>query len=418
MKLETHNNIGIKPEPNASTRTSEIVRSGRFATIVLGLGAMGSATTYQLAKKGNKVLGIDQFSPPHDRGSSHGDTRITRLAIGEGEEYVLFALRSHEIWKEIESETGRKLLTQNGMLFISSDKKTIINHVQNVFEKTIAAAKKYGIRHEVLNATQIRERFPQFNVDDDELGYYETDAGFLDPEECVHAQLELAEKHKAEIHTEEKVLSFESSESGVTVTTDKGVYSADKLILAAGPWLPELIGEKHAKPFKVTRQVLYWFDIKDSVAEFLPEKFPVFVWELKGNRHAIYGFPAIDGPDGGVKVATEQYEYSTTPDTVERTVSEEEINAMYDNFVSRYLPGLGKECVKVVSCLYTVTPDSGFVIDTHPEFDNVIIASPCSGHGFKHSAAIGEALSQLVVDGKTDFDLSKFKFNRFTSKQT
>src|SRR5262249_24800315 len=156
------------------------------------------------------VLGIDQFSPPHVLGSSHGDTRITRLAIGEGEQYTPFALRSHEIWREIENETGKILLKTNRGLIVSSEGKTQCNHVKNLFEHTVAAAEKYGVEHEILNANEIRERFHQFNVQDNEIGYYEKEAGFVRPEECIKAQLELAAKNKAEIHLNEKALRFDS----------------------------------------------------------------------------------------------------------------------------------------------------------------------------------------------------------------
>lgn len=383
-----------------------------FQTIVLGLGAMGSATAYQLAKKGNKVLGIDQFSPPHIYGSTHGDTRITRLAIGEGDHYTPLALRSHELWREIEKETGRSLLTSNGGLIISSGAKTAINHVENFFENTIEFAEKYNIQHESLNATQIRDRFPQFKVQDNEDGYFEPEAGFLRPEECITAQLELAKKYGAEIHTEEKVIKYEVGEKVVVITT-KGEYTADKLVITAGPWFPQLIDKEYSKYFKVLRQVLFWFDIEDSFNQYTPDKCPIFIWELQGNKQGIYGFPAVNGPKGGLKIASEQYESDTTADTVNRNVSQEEIDKMYKDFVEPYLSGVSNKCIKAVSCLYTTTPDSGFVIDFHPKNNQVILASPCSGHGFKHSAAIGEALSELVIEGKSHFDLSSFKLGRF-----
>ncbi len=387
--------------------------TNKFDTIVLGLGAMGSAAVYQLAKRDNKVLGIDQFSPPHIYGSSHGDTRITRQAIGEGEQYTPLALRSYEIWEEIEKATGKKLLEKCGGLIISSGAKTAINHVENFFENTIAAAEKFGIKHEILSAEQIRKRFPQFNIQDNESGYYEPNAGFLRPEECMGAQLELAEKYGAEIHKNEKVLSFSEENGVVRVKTDKGEYETDKLIVSAGPWVPTFLDEEYSKYFKIIRQVLFWFDVKDSVEQFTPDHFPIFIWELQGNKQGMYGFPAIDGKHGGIKIASEQYETTTTADTVNREVTQEEIRAMYENFVAPYFPGLSDRCVKAISCLYTVTPDSHFVIDTHPKHPSVIIASPCSGHGFKHSAAIGEVLSQLVIDGKSKIDISSFGLQRF-----
>jgi sarcosine oxidase len=158
--------------------------------------------------------------------------------------------------------------------------------------------------------------------------------------------------------------------------------------------------------------LLFWFAPKGPIAPFELGKFPIYIWEIQGRPQAIYGFPAIDGVNGGIKVATPQYETETTPEAVDRTVSDAETRAMYD-YIAPYLPGFSQDCVKAVVCLYTVTPDAEFIIDAHPEMPRVIIASPCSGHGFKHSAAIGEALSEIVIDGKSRLDLSPFKFNRF-----
>ena len=385
----------------------------KYEFVVLGLGAMGSAAAYQLAKRGRKVLGIDQFTPPHRFGSSHGETRITRLAIGEGEHYTPLVLRSHELWREIEKEAEADLLTITGGLFISSSARTAMLHVDQFFSNTVAAAEKYRIPHQLLSAQEIRKRYPQFHVRDDELGYYEPSAGYLRPEACIAAQLQLARKYGVSIHTNEKVLSFHASRDEVTITTDQRHYTAAKLIISAGAWLPELIEETYAAPFKILRQVLFWFGVKGAITPFLPANCPIFIWELQGPQQAIYGFPAIDGADGGVKVATQQYEHTTTPETVNRDVSDEEAAAMHANYVAPYLPDLSSRCIKAVSCLYTATPDAEFVIDFHPKSKNIIIASPCSGHGFKHSAAIGEALAELALDGKSRFDLSPFRFARF-----
>jgi len=385
----------------------------RFATIVLGLGAAGSAAVHHLDQKGHRLLGIDQHAPPHEYGSTHGETRVTRLAIGEGEQYTPLALRSHELWREIEHATGARLLTSNGGLIISSSARTSHCHVDGFFANTLAAAEKYGIAHELLEAKEIRRRFPQFKVADDEGGYLEREAGFLRPEECVRAQLALAERNGAEIHRGERVLAFEASDREVTVTTNRGRYAANTLILAAGPWLPPMLDERLAACFKIYRQTLFWFDIDGPVEAFLPENSPVFIWELQGRKEGIYGFPAIDGPRGGVKIAGESFESTTTPETVSRSVTEEEKRAMFDDYVSPYVSGVSRRCIKALSCLYTVTPDFGFVIDRHPESERVIIVSPCSGHGFKHSPAIGEALSEIVLEGRSRIDLAPFGLKRF-----
>jgi sarcosine oxidase len=387
-----------------------------FETIVLGLGAMGSATVCQLARKGNAVVGIDQFAPPHAYGSTHGDTRITRLAIGEGEQYTPLALRSHQLWRELEVETGATLLTATGCLVISSRAKTSHTHVENFFATTLAAARRYDIAHEVLDAAQIRSRFPQFKVADDEVGYLERDAGFVRPEACLSAQLKVAERLGATLRTQETVAAFAASPGGVTVTTNRGTYAADELVIAAGPWLPELVQPWLARHFKIYRQLMFWFEVESPVAAFLPASCPVFIWELQGRKQGIYGFPAIDGPGGGMKIATEQYERVTSARALVHAVAEEERRAMYENYVAPYIAGISGRCLRALPCLYTVTPDFGFIVDRHPESDRVILASPCSGHGFKHSPAIGEAVAELVVDGAAHLDLSAFSLGRFSDR--
>jgi sarcosine oxidase len=387
----------------------------RFETIVLGLGAMGSSTACHLARRGNRVLGIDRFSPPHAFGSTHGDTRITRLAIGEGEHYTPLALRSHELWRELERETGASLMTCNGGIVISSAAKTSINHVENFFANTVAAARRFGIEHELLDAPAIRRRFPAFNIADDEYGYFEPSAGFVRPEACVAAHLAVAQGLGATLRCDEIVRGFDISDGAVTVTTEKGAYRADRLIVTAGAWLPGLVGSEVARHFTVYRQTLFWFDVAGPLTPFLPENFPIFIWELQDRKQGIYGFPAIDGASGGVKIGAEHYDATTSAEAIDRAVKQVEIDLMRERFVAPFLPGLGNRCVRSAVCLYTVTPDFGFVIDRHPASERVLIASPCSGHGFKHSAAIGEALAQIVVDGESRLDLSSFRLDRFSA---
>ncbi len=365
---------------------------------------MGSAAAYQLAKRGARVLGIDRFSPPHELGSTHGGTRVTRLAIGEGAQYTPFVMRSHELWREIEREAGAELLTTCGGLFISSDNKVAVTHVEGFFANTIAAAERFGIAHEVLDAGAIRRRYPQFAVADDEYGYFEPSAGYVWPEACVAAQLALAERHGATLRRNETVLGFDAND----VTTDRGRYAAERIVIAAGAWLPALIGREDL--FKVYRQVQFWFEVAGDPQSYRPDRFPVFIWELPKGRQGIYGFPAVDG--ASLKVATERYETTAAPDTVAREVSAEEVVAMR-NLVAPYLPGIGPDIPRASTCLYTVTPDSGFVIDALDGAGRVIAASPCSGHGFKHSAAIGEALAELVIQGRSRLDLGPFRLGRF-----
>lgn len=372
---------------------------------------MGSAALYQLAKRGIDVLGIDRYSPPHTLGSTHGETRITRQAIGEGENYTPLSLRSYEIFRELEQETGASLLQITGGLIISSDTAAPI-HVPHFFDNTIAAAKRFGIRHELLSATEVRSQFPQFNIKDDERAYFEYEAGFLRPEECIIAQLNLAQELGAEIHINESIKHFEERNNKVYVETDDGSYVADKIILSVGPWLPELIGSQLHSFFKVHRQVLYWFDVSKNLEQFEIGRFPIFIWETQGGFDGLYGFPAIDGIDGGMKIASEDFNNPLSPDTAERTVSQAEIKEMYQHKVLPFVPSVGRNCVRTAVCLYTVTPDSAFVIDWHPDSKRVLLCSPCSGHGFKHSAAIGECVAELLIRGESNINIDAFKLQR------
>jgi len=383
-----------------------------YDTIVVGLGAMGSATLYQLAKRGNKVLGIDQFAPPHMVGSSHGDTRITRQAIGEGEQYVPLVLRSNELWSEIEDEMKIQLFCMTGALIISSPEQIAVNHVSNFFQNTVRIAKKWNIPHEMLNSSQIRERFPQFNVRENEVAYYEYHAGYLRPEKCVESQLALAKKYGAEMHTFERVINLTQSGDSVKVMTDKGIYEAGQLIISVGSWVYDLIARMYSRHFDVVRQILFWFDVEKNHQQFLPANFPVFIWELQGDTQGIYGFPMLNGRAGGIKVATEQFGRSTNMHRPDTGVMPLEIQLMYRRFIKPYLLDVSSRCIRAVTCPYTSTVDSHFVIDRHPECKSVMIVSPCSGHGFKHSAAIGESVAQIVMEGKSRIDLSSFGIER------
>jgi len=374
---------------------------------------MGSAAAYQLAKRGARVIGLDRFAPPHDLGSSHGDSRITRLAIGEGVAYSPLAMRSHEIWRDIEKETGAELLRRTGGLIMTSPGKTSVLPVDNFFSTTVAAAEAQGITHEILDAAEIKRRFPPFNVRADEIGYYEPEAGYLKPENCIRAQLALAQKYGAELRTNEKVLGFEPSAHGVRVTTERAAYEAGRLIVAPGAWMPLLLGARYAKLFTIRRQVLFWFAVDGPIELFLPGNFPVFIWEQQGPQLGIYGFPNSGTPSDGVKVATHGFGPITTPDTVDRSVRDEEAAEMHAAHIAAYLPALNRRCIKAVVCLYTVLPGDQFLIDFLPESDRIIVASPCSGHGFKHSAAIGEALAEIATTGQARLDMSPFRFSRF-----
>ena len=382
-----------------------------YDAVVLGLGAMGAAATYQLARRGARVLGIDRYSPPHEFGSTHGDTRVTRVACGEGPEYSVFAARSHQIWRELEAELGMDLFTQNGLLVLFGPGKRAANHsVADFRGATVDAAKKAKLDYEILDTAQIRQRYPAFNVADGDEAYHDDVGGFVRPERCVTAQLQKAKALGADLHLNETVISFDQAGGSVTVKTDKDTYHAKELIVAAGSWLPDFLKPALAGQFKVTRQVLYWFQAKGAAehAQFSPERFPVYIWQVPAPQ-PIYGFPATGGLEEGVKIATEQNHSVTTPDSVARAVGPDEIREMYETYVGPYFPGLSPTCVKHKVCLYTQVDRARFIIDRHPDADRVIVASPCSGHGFKHSAGIGELLAQMAL-GEKHQDIARFAF--------
>ncbi|NET62194.1 MAG: N-methyl-L-tryptophan oxidase [Symploca sp. SIO2E6] len=385
-----------------------------YDIIIVGLGAVGSATAYQLSATNKKVLGIDQFQPPHTFGSSHGDTRITRQAIGEGSHYVPLVLRSHEIWRELESKVNTELFRACGGLVFGSSLTNAPAHGSSSFlEVTVAAAKAFGIEHQVLDCQEMQQRYPQFHYQGTEIGYFEEGAGFLRPEKCIAAQLQLAQQQGVELQLNQKVVSIEpnSHNDGVVVKTNTNTWEAECAIIAAGAWVSELLPAAYQKFFKAYRQIMLWFEQELPYEKFVPEQCPIYIKLGETAEEFLYGFPAIDGESGGIKIGTEQFADSCTADTINRNVSADEVEQGFQR-ISQHLK-IKNHCIKSVACLYTVTPDYGFAIDTMPGHPQIILASPCSGHGFKHSAAIGQILQQLALNQRTDFDISAFSLSRF-----
>ena len=382
--------------------------------VIVGLGAMGSAALYQTTRRGGTAIGIDQFEPPHDRGSSHGESRITRQAIGEGDAYVPLALRSHEIWRELEAHTGQSLLTACGGLILGRPSNAAIHGQTDFVGNTIGAARRFGIPHEVLTPDEVSRRFPQCRLVGDETCYYEPGAGFLRPEACIAAQLDRARADGASVHCGQTVRRITADSKGTTVVTDSATYSAGHVIVTAGAWMPELLGDGFSKLLRVYQQTMYWFAPEDASA-FGQGRFPIFIWR-HGAQEAdhFYGFPVVGD---GVKVATEQFAVATAADArrspVSAAAADAEARRMHHAHVHQRLVGVSDRCLRSVTCLYTVTPDFGFIIDRHPELDRVLVASPCSGHGFKHSAAVGEVLAGLAIDGGSRIDLTAFSIGRF-----
>lgn len=381
--------------------------------VVIGLGAVGSAALHRLALAGASVVGIDRFHPPHDRGSSHGESRITRLAVGEGEVYAPLVRRSHALWRELEAETGEQLMLQTGGLVMGVRGSNAQHHGRDDFVgRTIAVARTNAIAHEVLEAGDIAARFPQFGLRGDEWGLYEPSAGMLFPERCVATQLRLAAAKGARLHLGETVRSVRARQGGVTVTTDHRVVHADRAVLAAGPWVAGLAGPPLASLTRVYRQSLHWFAV-DAPQAYAPGRFPVFIWmHGAGEEDYMYGFPALPGA-GAVKLASERYAATVAPDLLERDVTADESAAFFARHIAGRLHGVTPRRVGAAACLYTVTPDSGFIVDWLPDNPNVLVASACSGHGFKHSAALGEMLAAHTLDTPGSpvgpFNLSRYE---------
>jgi sarcosine oxidase len=377
--------------------------------IVVGLGAFGSAITWQLARRGLRVIGIDRHTPPHAHGSSHGASRITRLAVGEGEVYVPLVRRSNELWRELEAQGHGSLYERTGGLIVGPRDGQASHHGKTAFvQRVIATAQKFGIALEVLPVGDARRRFPQFAFTEEELVYFEPDSGVLRPEACIAAQLAAARAAGAVLKLDEPVVDIAGSGSGATVTTARGRYHAARVVISAGPWVPGMAGGAWARSLRVLRQVLYWYAPQDP-ALYAPERCPVFIWmHGAGDEDYMYGFPMGDGHPG-VKVATEQYRESTDPDTVNRSVGTDESDAMHATHVAGRLQGVTARCVHSAVCVYTVSPDSGFVVDRHPTLDSVTVVSACSGHGFKHSAGLGEAIALRVIGEAPAGELEPFR---------
>jgi sarcosine oxidase len=371
----------------------------RYEVIVLGLGAMGSAALYQLARAGAKVLGVDQFTPPHTQGSSHGQTRIIREAYYEHPSYVPIVQRAYDLWDRLEKESGSRLFLQTGGVMIGPRGSAIP-------EGALLSAVQHGLEHEVLEAAEIHRRWPALSPSAGMVGVVERRAGILFPEECIATHLRMAAKPGAETRLNERVREWSATSDGVQVRTSQGEYAAAKLIISAGAWLPALVPPL-AGQLKVERQVLMWFAAKSSPETFHPSRCPIHLWSYDDGR-LIYGFPDLGT---GIKIAKHHEGARSDPDQVDRTIHPEEVEEMRA-LLDRFLPEANGRFLEATVCMYTDTPDQHFLIDFHPEHGNVLIVSPCSGHGFKFSSAVGEIAAELIARGKSRFDIGLFALNR------
>ena len=370
-----------------------------YDVIVAGLGGMGSSAAYHLAGRSKRVLGLERHTPAHDRGSSHGQSRIIRLAYSEDPAYVPLVLRAYELWEQLERETGEDLMTLTGGLMIGPPGTTF-------FEGSKESAEKYDLPYEILDAAELKRRYPVFEPTSDTVALFEEKAGFLRPEASVKAHLDRAASLGTDLRFEEELLSWEPTQSGVLVETASGTYEAERLVVSAGAWAPKLLADL-GLPLEVTRQLLFWFDPKGGIEPFLPHRFPIFIWEPE-DSNSFYAIPAHDGLRGGVKVAFFRAGGKPAdPETIDREVHDEEVQFIR-SYLARYVPDLDGDFLYAKTCMYTNTPDEHFVISVHPHYPQIAIAAGFSGHGYKFCSVVGEILADLVTEGETQHPIDLF----------
>jgi sarcosine oxidase len=368
-----------------------------YDVAIIGLGAMGSAAALELVRRGLDVVGFDRFTPPHTFGSSHGDTRIIREAYFEHPVYVPMVQRAFELWRELERASGSALLRPTGGLMIGAPDSTLVSGA-------LRSAQLHGLEHSVLSAHEIRARFPVLEPQGEMVGVWEPRAGVLSPEACVSAQLEQARNRGTSLHFGEPVNRWQADGPHVRVFTAQRSCRAKQLIVSAGAWVNSLLPEAPL-PARIERQVLHWFAAARDADAFAPERCPIHLWQFDGGRF-FYGFPDLGA---GVKLAFHHGGEITSADAVRREVEPDEVQAVRAA-LRRFVPAADGRCLSSVVCLYTNTPDEHFWIDRHPAHTNVLVASPCSGHGFKFAPVMGEILADLVQRRRPRFELELFRW--------
>ncbi len=374
--------------------------SQEFDCIVIGVGGMGSSTLYNLAKQGRRVLGLEQFDIPHAEGSSHGVNRIIRLAYYEHPSYVPLLRRAYELWSEIESVTGEQLLYKTGSIDTAPS-----GH--EVFEGSLESCLLHDIPHRVLNHAQINEQFPGYQLPPGHMGLLQEDGGFVLSERSIVAYANAAMSAGAEIHAREVVTGWDPDQGGVRVFTDRGEYTAERLVITAGAWTSGMIPilDELAVP---ERQVLAWLQPIDG-SLYTPEVFPVFNAYFDEGRY--YGFPVFGIP--GFKVGRYHHlEEVIDPDSEIKTVTGED-EAVLRSAVERYFPKANGTTMTLKTCMFTNTPDEHFIVDLLPGNTQVAVAAGFSGHGFKFASVIGEILADLAITGETEHNIDLLKIDRF-----
>jgi len=371
-----------------------------YDVIVAGIGGMGSAACYHLAKRGQRVLGLERFDLGHGMGSSHGLTRIIRIAYFEGPQYVPLLKRASQLWKETGDEAGMQLLHVTGSMDIAPEGEGFV-------EASRLSCVEHDLKHEVLTRAEIERRYPAFHLTENHAGLWQPDGGFVASERAIYAHAGLAMKHGADLRFNEPLLSWKpTANDGVEVTTPRRTYSAGRLVLTAGAWMPGLVPAL-GRTEHVVKQAIGWFGVKRPEL-FQPANFPVFILTVEEGN--FYGFPLWEHPGfklGGPHFAREPID----PSNPDRTPSAKQVQAIHD-CLKRYIPDAAGDPLTIKGCMYTVTPDEHFVVDTLPDAPQVVAISACSGHGYKFCSVLGEVAADLATKGETPFDISPFSIRR------
>jgi len=373
-----------------------------YDVIVAGVGGMGSATCWQLAQRGAKVLGLERFDIPHVMGSSHGINRIIRMAYFEHPDYVPLLRRAYRLWRETEQRAGEQLLYVTGSFDIGRPESHVV-------EGSLEACRMHALEHEIFEADALNRRFPGYRVPASHVGVFQPDGGFVASERAIVAHVMLATAAGAEIHGREPILSYAPVAGGVEVVTAKGRYRAHRLVLSTGAWIGDHVPAL-AHAAIPERQVLAWIQPKVP-AHFGLDRFPVSN-ALFDEGHA-YQFPVWGVP--GVKIGLYHHlKESGHADTLSREPNAAD-EAVLRDIVRRYFPDADGPTLSLRACLFTNTPDEHFVVDTLPGAPEIVVASPCSGHGFKFASVMGEILADLALDGGTRHDIALFRLARFSA---
>jgi sarcosine oxidase len=375
-----------------------------YDVLVVGLGAMGSAAVHHLAALGARVVGVDAYAPPHDLGSTHGRTRIIREAYYEHPSYVPLVRRAFANWEALERASGVTLFRRTGGLMMGAPDSGLVRGA-------LQSAVLHDIDVEMLSSAEIARRYPAFAPDSEMVAVYEHSAGVLFPELCVRACLDLASSCGAELRVNTRVSRLDANGDGIVAETSGGRIAARRLVLAAGPWTASLLEQLGAPmPLVVERQTMHWLESGRDARELGPERFPVALIEHEPNRI----FYAIPDLGDGVKAAIHYEGAIVAPDAVVREVGPGDTEPVVD-LVRRYVPAAGDRIRESAVCLYTNTPDLDFIIDTLEATPNVVLASACSGHGFKFASAVGEVAAQLALGESPGVDVSHFRASRFAA---